>query len=564
MAARSCPDPAPPVRRFRPAGLAAGAALLWATPTLAQEAPSAAPVASGPVGGSLGGGSLADPAARYGTTPGASPVRLGAFGAAFSGAEAPEGPARAWTITPSIGLAFGATDNVFQTSSDARSDTFLDITPAIVIDGSTARIRATVSYAPSARLYATYTDQNNVAQIGSGQVLAELVPGALFLDMRGYAGLGTASGGFVPGTAQNAQRSNQVQYYNFIASPYYLHRFGSLATVQVGYEFQYFSQDGDQQFSPGSTQPFFNDQNYVANRGYAVVRSGEDLGRLALQARVDGTAFNGSGVYDGAHVFVTSLETRYAILPTVAVLLEGGYENIEYSGTNPQRIDDAIWSVGARLTPTPESFLIVRYGHRGGFTSPSLDAGIQLGGYTRLTASYAERLGTSGTLAQDLLSTTTLDAQGNPVDSQSGAPIVYANPFFASTSGLFRIKTGSVALTVSWPRDYITLFAYYQDQDPVSASPGTQIQKSSGYYGGVAWTHELAPGTTMTASVQVGRTEYGDSPATDAFSATVALSHRIGPRLSGIVQVFYDNRSSNQPNGNYGQTTILAGLSQSF
>lgn len=544
-----------------------GVVLIWVTPLRAQEAAEGtAATTVGPVGMPIGGGSLADPAERFGSSPDAPPVRLGAFGATFAGAAAPEGPPRAWTVTPGIGLAVGATNNVYQTAHDARSDVFLDITPSILVDGNTARVRATISYAPSARLYATYTDQNTFPQLGSGQILAELVPDRLFLDIRGYANIGTATGGYAPGTAQSAQRDNQVQYYNFMASPYYVHRFGSFATAQIGYVFQSYTQTGTTQFTPGSTEPFFNDQDFIANRGYAVVRTGEDFGRLALQGRVDGTAFTGSGVYDGAHVFVSSVEARYAILPTVAVLVEGGYENIDYGGTDPEHISDAIWSVGARLTPTPNSFLVVRYGHRGGFTSPSLQAGIQLGAYTRLTVGYAEQLSTTGTLGQDLLASTTLDRLGNPVDAQSGAPVLYANPFFSSTSGLYRNKIGSAALSIAWPRDSVSFYGYYLEQDPVSAAPGTQISKSTSYFGGIAWTHELTPETSIMARAEYGRTEYGSGPSTetDVFFGSAGLYHRFTPRLSGLLQVFYTNQTSNQADGGYGQATVLVGINRSF
>jgi uncharacterized protein (PEP-CTERM system associated) len=495
-------------------------------------------------------------------------VRLGPFGAPFAApgeATAPDDPGRAWNIVPSIAIDVGANNNVFQTRNNTRSDVFTNITPGILIDGATNRVRATISYAPTATGYATYTSQNRFAQQGNGQILAELVPDALFLDIRGSASLGTTTGGVVPDNALQTNRDNQVQTYLVQVSPYYIHRFGSTATAQLGYTFAYSLQDGTTQFlQPGATLPSFQNQDYISNRGYLVVRSGEDFGPLALQGRIDGTAFSGTGVYDGAHVFVTALEARYAITPTIAVLLEGGYENIEYGGTNPARISDAIWSVGARLTPTPESFIILRYGHRGGFDSPSLDAGIQLGGFTRLTASYAERLATSATNAQSLLDTTTLDALGNPVDAASGAPVLYANSFSPVQSGLFRTKTGSVALTQSWPRDSITLSAFYQQQDPVSAAPGTQIVESTGYYGGIAWTHELTPVTALNLGVQVGRTEYGNQPSTDVIFASGALSHRINDRLTGLVRVLYSTRSSDLPANEYSQAIVLAGLRQTF
>jgi uncharacterized protein (PEP-CTERM system associated) len=569
---------APPRANSRAAGVAAAAGLLLLAgqPVPAQEA--------GPRGAPIGGASLGAPLEPFGAPradataaapggadaagrTGAPAVRLGPFGAPFAArTEAAPGddPGRAWNIVPSIGIDVGATDNVYRTRDDRRADLFTTITPGILVDGATNRVRATINYAPSATLYATYTDQNRVAQLGNAQILAELIPDALFVDVRGFASLATSNGGIVPANALQAPRNDQVQIYNVQLSPYYVHRFGSTATLQAGYVLGYSQQTGTTQSLPGATLPTFNNQDYVSNRGYLVLRSGEDFGRLALQGRIDGTAFAGTGVYDGAHVFVSALEARYAITPAIAVLVEGGYEDIEYSGTSPFRVRDALWSVGARLTPTPESFLTVRYGHRGGFDSPSVEAGIQLGGFTRLTASYQERLGNSALAAQDLLETTTLDALGNPVDVASGAPVLYANAFSPVQSGLFRVKNGSAAITQAWPRDSLTLSAFYQQQDPLSAARGTQIQETTSYYAGIAWTHELTESTSFNLGMQVGRTENSTQPAADLLFASGAVSHRIGERLTGVLRVLYTNRTSSLPTSEYSQAIILAGLRQSF
>jgi uncharacterized protein (PEP-CTERM system associated) len=572
MAAQTTRSAAGCARGLRGHTLGAAALLATATPLAAQEAPAAAGggaapapssvVSAGPIGAPIGGGSLADVEGRPASGSG---VRLGAFGATFGGPTSPpEAAGRAWTIAPGIAVGAGATNNVFQTRDDTRSDTFIGITPSILINGESTRIRASLNYEPTAQLYATYTSQNRVTQIGGGQLLAELLPGALYLDVRGSASLATTSGGFVPGTAQTANRNDQVQYYNFQVAPYFVHRFGSMATAQVGYVFQYSAQDGTTGFQPGASQPFFNNQDYTSNRGYAVLRTGEDFGRLAMQARVDGTSFSGTGVYDGAHAFFTTLEARYAILPSIAVLLEGGYENIEYAGTNPTEISDAIWGMGVRFTPTRDTFLVARYGHRGGFNSPSLEAGIQLGAYTRLTASYSERLATNAMVTQDLLNTTVLDAAGNAVDSQSGAPVLYANSFFPASSGLFRTKLGSVGLTFAWPRDSVTLSAFYQQQEPVSAAVGTQISESTGYYGGISWTHEISPRTSVNAQIQIGRTEFVGSPSSNVLAIGGGVSHQLTERMRAIVQVFYDNRTSSLAANEYAQATILAGVSRSF
>ena len=198
-----------------------------------------------------------------------------------------------------------------------------------------------------------------------------------------------------------------------------------------------------------------------------MVRSGEDFGRLALQARVDGTKYVGNGIYDDSHRFITALETRYAILRSVALLGEIGYENQEYSGTSPFSISDAIWSVGLRLTPGPDSIVVIKYGRQNGFNSFYLNAGTALGGRTNLFATYRETLATTLTQAQDLLATTTVDALGNPVDSQSGAPVVLINPFLGLSDALYRIRVGTVSLATNG-RAMSSRFPAWQSQEPIT------------------------------------------------------------------------------------------------
>ncbi|MBR0670166.1 TIGR03016 family PEP-CTERM system-associated outer membrane protein [Neoroseomonas soli] len=499
-------------------------------------------------------------------------VRLGGFGG-LGGLGAPYAPDQAvplldrpWSVQPRLTLEVLATDNVFLSANDTRSDVITSVTPGITLNVSTPRLLGTISYDPTARFYATYTNQNRVDQYGSGQLLAAVIPGSFYVDMRGSASVVPSGGGFFPGAAQPVSRGDDTQLYAFQVTPYLVHRFGSAATAQIGYSFQYSEQTGNANIATGQPLPEFAAQDYMAHRGFAILRSGEDLGRLALQASVDGTAFVGTGIYDNAHRFLTSVEGRYSITPTIAVLLEGGYENLEYGGTAPGKIEGPIWSVGTRLTPSPDSIVILRYGRRDGFNSLSVNAGIALGGRTDLFASYNERLTSSLGDAQDLLASTTLDALGNPVDSQTGAPVLLVNPFFPVQNALFRTRTATVTLRQSWPRDIFTLSGSWQDRDPVSAAPGTVATPETGGYATFSWAHDLSPRTTTIATVQYGRIKQ-DIPAgtTDNYySASAAVVHWLSETLIASVQLAWTRRDSDDPQSGYTETILRAVVRKTF
>ncbi|HTE80608.1 MAG TPA: hypothetical protein VK634_07960, partial [Reyranella sp.] len=304
--------------------------------------------------------------------------------------------------------------------------------------------------------------------------------------------------------------------------------------------------------------------------------------RLALQARVDGTWYVGDGIYDDAHNFVAGLGARYAILRSVAVLGDIGYENQQYAGTNPVSIEDAIWSVGLRLTPSPDSIVIVRYGHRNGFNSFSLNAGVAVGVRTNLFAVYSDTLGTSLTQSQNLLATTTTDALGNTVDSQSGAPVVLINSFLGLSDTLYRLRTGTVSLSHRWPRDSFTLSGTWQAQDLITSANNTlPVSSSNGIYATFNWSHEFSPNTTGGAMVQYGHANSGQigsgntssgntgfgqtgSGDSDTYALAATLSHRLSEKLTASMQVAWTSNTSPVAGQGYTQGVIRAGLRRTF
>jgi uncharacterized protein (PEP-CTERM system associated) len=575
-----------------PASLAV--ALLLALPAAAQIAPSgdkvtpnpavsddgtatpaATPVLESPALGPLSGRDTPLPVrpSESGILPGFSTTAPGLGVAGISTFDLGNRP---YAIRPSLGVDILATDNLFQASYDRRGDIVTTIAPSIEAAVSTTRLSGSLRYTPALRIYAFNSSQNGLDQIGDGQLLAALVPGTFYLDMRGAASVLPATAGVIPGSGQVVAGSNTVQTYTTQVTPFLVHNFGSAASSQLGYSFQYSGQSGAV-FNSSDFAGFNSAANFTAHRGFAVLRSGQDLGRLALQARVDGIWYVGSGIYDDAHSFIAGLGVRYAILRSVALTGDIGYENQRYAGTDPVNIDDAVWSVGLRLTPSPDSIVIVRYGHQNGFNSFYLNAGVALGVRTSLFATYSDTLGTSLTQGQNLLSTTTTDALGNTVDSQSGAPVVLINSFLGLTDTLYRTRLGTVSLNHRWPRDAFTLSGTWQSQDPVtSVNSAASVTSSNGIYATFSWVHEFSPNTTGVATAQygqtnagqigfgstnLGQTNWGDS---DTYALAATLSHRLSEKLTASLQVSWSNSTSPVANQGYTQGVIRAGFRRTF
>jgi hypothetical protein len=574
---------------MRGTSFAAAAALLaLATPARAEPPPLSVTGSSGAGTRSFNGPSVltgSDVAGGAATSSSSdeSPVRLGTFGSPYA-PMAQSGSAdqrRGWDIVPSIGVTQLATDNINQSRRDKEAEFVTSVTPGVLVTLDTARAQGVVSYAPSLRYYANGTSESGIDHNFDGQVLLTLLPETLFLDLRGSAARQVAGGGYNQGGENTTSRDNTVQTTSFQISPYFLQRFGGTANLQAGYAFQSVTQDsGDTSvlLAPNGL-PYFQDQDFTAHELYAVVRSGEEFGRLALEGRVVSTEYVGTGVLDGAYRRVAAVDGRYSINRFVAALGQIGFEEQRYSGLPPFELSEAIWSVGTRVTFSEDSWVTVRYGHHDGFNSAQAEGTVALGVRTRLYGSYGERIGTGTQRAADLLTSTTLDDLGNLVDSSTGGPVVqpFANSLLGVQSSLMRTRTGTATISQGWDRDTFSLTLLREERKPVSVDPGTFTEPTSGSSASFTWSHSLTPATSTSVSLQYGTYEsarFGDG---NVYSVRASLFSQLAPGLVGSLQLITSSRSSqnsfdrsgfnrfeDNSSGRALQNTIIAGLRQTF
>lgn len=561
---------------------AAAAALAIATPAWAQIPPLPGSFTSGTAAttgiqsraGVLTGADVAEGAGTGATTSQGSsaeaPVRLNGFGAPFapSVGEPEAGSQRGWSIVPSLGVSQLATDNINQSRRDKQAEFVTSVTPGVLVTLDTTRARGVVNYEPSLRYYANGTSSSGIDHNFNGQLLLTLVPETVFLDLRGSASRQAAGGGYAQGGENNTSRDNTVQTTSFQISPYFVQRFGGTATLQAGYAFQSVTQDaGDTAVLLGPNGlPYFQSQDFTAHEFYAVVRSGEEFGRLALEGRASSTDYIGTGVLDGAYRRITEVEGRYAINRTIAVLGSVGFEEQRYAGFPPFEISEPVWSVGSKLTLSEDSTVTVRYGHHDGFNSLQVDGAVALGVRTRLYGSYGERLSTGAQRAADLLTTTTLDELGNPVDSATGGPVVqpFANSLLGVQSSLMRVRTGTATISQIWDRDIFSLTLLREERKPVSVDPGTFTEPTSGSSANFSWSHELTPATSVTGFLQYGTYESTRLGSGNVYTVGASLNSLLARGLVGSVQVTSSSRSDEVSSGRSLQNTIIAGLRQTF
>ncbi|WP_426955487.1 TIGR03016 family PEP-CTERM system-associated outer membrane protein [Muricoccus radiodurans] len=509
--------------------------------------------------------------------PGEMPSPLGGFFGVPFGSPLAQGslePGRTVALEGGISGQIFATDNIFPGRAERRSEVVGSITPDLFLTLDTARLQGRIVYVPTLQLYASDRDQDRLDHRLNASLLATLLGNSLFLDIRGSAGVQRIGGGSTDEDSASLPRRDRAQTASFSATPYYMHRFGGLATGIVGYTLQYSREDGSSRSLTPGGQPFFTPQEFVSNTAFGALRTGEDFGRLAFEVRGSGTTYSGDGVLDGAHRAIGEFEARYAITRGVAVLASVGYESQSYAGVPPIRISEAVWGFGVRLDPSPDTMVIARYQHRDGFNSPSVLARIALGARTVLFASYSDELTTTVRRAADLLTTTTVDDLGNATDSRTGSPTqASGGSLLALQNALVRIKRASIALSQVWDRDTITLSLTREERVPVSVARGTVAFQQESESIGLSWSRSISPVTTFIASAQFGRFESSTLRTRgDSYSARLTLAHQLTERLTASVQYQISNRFTDLADrdsapfgrGDRLQNAVILTLRQSF
>lgn len=518
-----------------------------------------------------------------------------------------------YVISPSIGVDVGVTDNARGTERNRQADIFTIISPAITVSAETARLRVNGTYSPTIYVYANQGDQTRIDQTGAVNALLQVVPGLVFLDVRGSVTQASRTGGqggynstgsFNGNGSNPAQnRQDQVQSLTFSITPYVEQRFGGWGTARAGYSFLRTLQDTGSNSTnynnfvgPTQFQQAFNTTNLATQgvtgnlttqRERVSFVTGENLGRFNVTTSAEAVQYAGGGAYRGAYRNTVNADLGYAVTRTITAVAGAGYQDIKFSGTPGYRVQEPVWNVGVRLTPNADSTISVGFGRKDGANSLYLDAATAPTARTRLYARYSQGLSTDAEGQQDLLQSTTIGSTGLLQDSTTGAPVAATGAQFGTQNGLYRLRRFSVSGSLLLNRDTFSISLVNEDRSNISAVTfGPAVNgsvlpvlpagsASNGTFGTLSWQHELTPVMTLSASGTYGITEFtnlGNSGGTrqTSISGQAALSYQFTETLSGSVRYLYQERNSNQAQtlfgtqGNTVQNTLLAGLRKSF
>lgn len=503
-------------------------------------------------------------------------VRVGELARLSELNRAAPGTTRNWNVNFSLEGQEILTDNA-GTGPGRRADAITTISPGVLVNADTQRFTGNFYYQPTFEAYAFSAHQNTIAHQFGGSGRVSLIPDELFVDLQAFGTQQITGGGVASNGTVITNRADRFQTTSFAITPTARHRFDGIGTATAGYSFRYTNQGGGTALVPGTTTPFFVGNDLITNEEFAEFRTGENFGRLRDIVRADATQNSGQGVLNGSTENYFTNDVEYALNRRITALGQFGYENLRYSGQPPTRISDAIWRVGARLTPNPDSTITVSYGHYQGFNSPFVEAVYAVTARTRLFGSYVETLQTQQQALQNALAGTTFNTVGAPISTTTGAPVLLTNQFFGSQNALLRTKRANFTSVTNLSRDTVSFAIDYQRQQVVAQSQGTVGYGQSGVTGSLTWTHELSPLTAGSALVQYGvltspvagfSTGQTSSGSQNIFTINLALSHSFSETLFGNVQYILSN-GTNVGGGGVStssgiQNAVIFGLRKTF
>jgi uncharacterized protein (PEP-CTERM system associated) len=492
-----------------------------------------------------------------------------------------------WTISPRLAGQEILTDNALFTPTNRRSDLITTLSPGIAVAGESARLQAKLDYSPLLAFYAFTPGQDFIGHNLYANGTAIIVPDVFFFDARGYAslqpnvpGLSTGLSPSLPSALGPSSTNLSVglptaqlsQVSSFTASPYLARRFAGWGNGELRYTLTNTNVSGNTNgngaqtaiFAPTGAAP--QNTSAVTNEATAAFQTGENFGRFSGRLLLDAAQSSGTGVLNQASQAVATFDSAYAITRRIAALGTIGYEQIHFNGFPPTRINDAVWGLGTRLTPSPDTTLVLSYGHRNGVTAPYASLIFNVTARSSLSLDYSEGLSTVSQEIANNLAISDLDDRGQTVNTRTLLPLLIGNPVLGLQGGLFRTKRLNAVGKIDFERDHFTASVYrFEDLQVAQSTPGSGVsERATG--ANVTWSRELNPLTTANIGVGYARVNFAQPANTDEGLLTTGASvnYRFNASLTGWASYYLVDRSSPQPQFRVLANIVSVGLRKTF
>ena len=402
-------------------------------------------------------------------------------------------------------------------------------------------MQASLTYQPTGQIYVRNSDYSQFEQQFTGDALATLLHGWLYLDVRGSVSQQSVYGGLGPANTVTLAPDNRETVSDVSISPYMTRSLGGAGTVQLGAGYIYSATD-----APGQTARNFAGNGFGAygssylatKRAFASFTTGENLGRLSNRVGTDDDFYDGGGALAGGRRILVNDDVSYALNRLVTLLGEVGYEDLAY----PQSAyfySGPVGSGGFKLTPNRTSSLLVEYRYVDGFGSAYVQGSLQASPRLRLFGGYSAGISTFEQDTQNTLLDTPSDATGVAATVLQAAPLLGNTNAFSSNQNLNRLHRLSATVTYLGNVDTVTASLERETTSPIGRLVGYAPVSTSGIFGSVTEHHELTPVMSLSVFVQYGSNRTGllQAESGDTVSVSVGVDRSFSPTLTGYVRV---------------------------
>jgi len=480
-----------------------------------------------------------------------------------------------WVVSPEIGLRELYSDNPTLATTDRRSDLITQITPAIRVDGSGARFKASLSYAPSAIFYAHHSSEDRLANNLQALGTLEAAEKFLFVDVNGNISQVFIS----PLGAQPADITtispNRLEARTYGVSPYVRGQAGRAFSYELRNRNTWTSTNGNALANVHATQWAGHATSPVSLFGWALEYDQSQISYTSLD-RPDYS----SKLYRGRLYFQPDVDLRLSA--------SAGREENNYALQRQQsyyiRGVGALWKPGPRTTADLETehryfgpYRLARLEHRTHLSALTL-------AYSRNGSNYQQELlrlpaGNTAALLDAIFAARIPDpAERQAAVEQfmraSGTPAFLSNPLAFYTQQIFLQERLEASVAMLGKRNSVIFTGFRSETTSLSSSAGSVVSDAfatasrftqRGF--GVNASHQVTEFTTLGASARrtLARQEEPASGDTRNDYLTLSLTQNLSPKtttFAGLSYTRFDSSPAGSASAN--QRSAFVGLTHRF
>ena len=469
-----------------------------------------------------------------------------------------------WKLGASVTARETYTDNVtLGAGGAAKSDWITELTPTFTVKKVGARLKVDASYSNQNLFYANDSNRNQTYHRLNAQANAELIENEVFLDTNASISQASISPLGASGVDNTSATGNVTSVQTFVVSPYWIHRFGSAATLNARYTISEVSNDSG---------IFSSSLNNTVN---VSLNSGSDFGRVSWGLNYSDHTANYADRSDVGFTS-TSANLGYQVFHRVRLTGTVGDENNSYASSAGTKTGGTFWNATVSWAPSLRTSLDLGFGHHYYGSTRNMSFKTR-GAFSQWTADYSEAVTTSNSQfgnsnAFDIgRNRTTGQAVQLTTNSNYLSNLVFLSKRFSTdfnwkkgkhdfSLGAFRsIQTTNIDTTQNTSVQ-VAAIGFNRNANDVFLS--TSEVKEVGV--NASWKWRWTALTSSNISASLSRSDYPSLSRQDTISSLqFGLDRRFSPKLTGALSLRHQVRDSNQ-NADYTENALSGSVTYTF